>query len=721
MRFLTVLVLIFLLMLFLLGIPALSAETSSCFKIPRVQGIVVDGTAEDWGNHGFRVAYLTDPKGRILPADDFDAKFRIGWNDQGLLVLASIRDDVPVEHEDLSRLWRTDCLEIFIGENVGSENRCQLVVASGADARYGKVRFKLYDWRPEGQKMPELKAQTASRVCDDGYVIEALLPWANLGLDPKPGAELAFQFVANDDDGDSDTSGCPLRVAWFPGMSPTNPGYMYRLRLSDIASEPILYRVSREITLGRCAISLSGANEILGKTVVLRRPDGVITQGRLEQVNGRAGVQFDLEPAEDEWPQVDVLLDGKTIASFDKTTLLDVVLEKYVQALGGHDVLERMSTRVCRGKFVHDLPWNKPPKVVEPFEAYAKTPDKWCLVLETAKGTEQEGFDGEVGWRQNSDRIERYDSLGKSWLAFLLNPQGPLHIENYFPGMILKGKKMLKGRDVYVVEPGVPGKEDELLYFDVETGFLTQIGNFRELLDYREVDDVKVPFSILISRKGGSNTFVFERIKHNVVLDQKKFSIPDPGEVFADAFEGIENPVVAPLLRDFPPGHEDMNVPYRDGRFLYDLIIEKGYKRGLEIGTFTGYSALWFGLAFQKTGGQIFTIEIDPVSGKTAQEMIRRAGLDAVVDARINDAFEEIPKIEGMFDFVFIDAWKPDYIKFLRMLKDRILPGGAVVAHNVTNYARDMREYLDAIKTDPGLETSFCEISAEGMSISIKK
>jgi len=260
-----------------------------------------------------------------------------------------------------------------------------------------------------------------------------------------------------------------------------------------------------------------------------------------------------------------------------------------------------------------------------------------------------------------------------------------------------------------------------MIFFDVETGLLTQIGNFIELLDYREVDGIKVPFSISISRKGGSSTFVFENIEHNVFLDEKKFAKPDPGEVFADAFEGIENPVVSPMLKDFPPGHEDMNVPYRDGRFLYDLIIEKGYRRGLEIGTFTGYSALWFGLAFQKTGGQIFTIEIDPVSGKTAQEMIRRAGLNEVIDARINDAFEEIPKIEGMFGFVFIDAWKPDYIKFLRLLKDRILPGGAIVAHNVTNHARDMREYLNAVKSDAGLETFFYEISAEGMSVSIKE
>jgi caffeoyl-CoA O-methyltransferase len=164
-----------------------------------------------------------------------------------------------------------------------------------------------------------------------------------------------------------------------------------------------------------------------------------------------------------------------------------------------------------------------------------------------------------------------------------------------------------------------------------------------------------------------------------------------------------------------------MNVPYRDGRFLYDFIIQHDYKHGLEIGTFTGYSALWMGLALQKTGGKLITIEIDKGYGQVAQQNFQKAGLEDVIDSRINDAFEEILEIEGKFDFVFIDAWKPDYVKFLRLLKDRILPGGAIVAHNVTNYARDMQEFLDAIKNDPSLETTFYEISAEGFSVSLKR
>lgn len=113
------------------------------------------------------------------------------------------------------------------------------------------------------------------------------------------------------------------------------------------------------------------------------------------------------------------------------------------------------------------------------------------------------------------------------------------------------------------------------------------------------------------------------------------------------------------------------------------------------------------------------TIEIDLSSGQEAQKNIQKAGLGDAVDARIADAFKEIPVIEGTFDFVFIDAWKPDYVKFFHLLRDRIVPGGAIVAHNVTNYARDMEDFLEVIKSDPGLETTFNELSEEGMSISV--
>lgn len=188
-----------------------------------------------------------------------------------------------------------------------------------------------------------------------------------------------------------------------------------------------------------------------------------------------------------------------------------------------------------------------------------------------------------------------------------------------------------------------------------------------------------------------------------------------------DPFKGIENSNILPMLKHLPRKYGGMNVPASDGRILYDLIIKNGYRRGLEIGTSNGYSGLWLGLAFQKTGGTLVTIEIEKKRAEEARENFKKAGLDKVIDSRINDAFREIPEIEGDFDFIFIDAWKPDYNKFLNLLKTRVKPGGAITAHNVISAGRQMQDFLNAIKNDPGLETEIINSSPSGVSISIVK
>jgi predicted O-methyltransferase YrrM len=188
-----------------------------------------------------------------------------------------------------------------------------------------------------------------------------------------------------------------------------------------------------------------------------------------------------------------------------------------------------------------------------------------------------------------------------------------------------------------------------------------------------------------------------------------------------DPFAGIDDPKVLPLLKHLPYEHGGMNVPKQDGRLLYDLIIERGYKRGLEIGTSNGYSTLWLGLAFRKAGGKVITIEYEAKRAAEARRNFAEAGLLDVIDARVADAFKEIPKIEGEFDFVFLDAWKPDYIAFWKLVKDRLVPGGAFTAHNVTGHENHMREFLEAIRSDPAFETTIHELSRAGVSVSVKR
>ncbi len=188
-----------------------------------------------------------------------------------------------------------------------------------------------------------------------------------------------------------------------------------------------------------------------------------------------------------------------------------------------------------------------------------------------------------------------------------------------------------------------------------------------------------------------------------------------------DPFKGITDEVVLPMLKRLPYNQGGMNVPAVDGRLLYNIITENEYKRGLEIGTSNGYSGLWQGLAFRETGGKMITIEIEERRAKEARENFKKAGLDGVIDSRINDAFKEIPKIEGDFDFIFLDAWKPDYIKFYKMLYPRLKVGGTLTAHNVRGQAYQMKDFLEEIQNNPDLETVINRDSSAGVSISVKK
>jgi predicted O-methyltransferase YrrM len=705
--------------LFFLTSPSIDASDSPIFQVPRVEGITVDGSGDDWADQGFRVEFLTDPDGRALPADDFDVKFRLGWNQEGLLVLAVIQDDIPLEHQRLSQLWRCDCVEIFVSERKGSSNRYSLSIASGADPTYKILRSRVHDWRPEDQKDPKITTKAASKVYKGGYGIEVLLPWKNLKIEPTSGLELGFQCAVNDFDGNPRDGSDSLRVGWFPGLRPADPYNMQRIRLEKKSGPPLLYRVDREISIGRCEVSIRGSKALIGQPLELRNADGPIAQGKLELMEGRAGFRFPFaKPVEGKmWPAVKVVFDDQVVASFEERPTLDQVINMHIESLGGRNALVKVTSRKCTGHLIHDYADRKP--ITLPVEIYAAFPDKWRLILHTSNGVQQMGFDGEEGWLQNADRILLDNSQKRSKLAYLFNPQGALHLQEYFPRLILKGRETLEGRSVFTVKPTAPDKVQELLYFDAENGSLIQIGDNLRIRDWRREDGILHPVRIAIRRQHGFATYVFDEIKSNSPVGTGQFAIPMLDEVFPDVFEGLEGAKVLPLLKDFPSGHEDMNVPCRDGRFLYDFILKNKYRRGLEIGTFTGYSALWMGWAFQKNGGRLITLEIDSISGQEAQRNVQKAGLGDVIDARIADAFKEIPEIEGTFDLIFIDAWKPDYVKFFHLLRDRIVPGGAIIAHNVTNYARDMKDFLEIIKSDPGLETTFNELTEEGMSISI--
>ena len=165
----------------------------------------------------------------------------------------------------------------------------------------------------------------------------------------------------------------------------------------------------------------------------------------------------------------------------------------------------------------------------------------------------------------------------------------------------------------------------------------------------------------------------------------------------------------------------DSNVPYKDGKVLFNLIIKNNYTRALEIGTSTGHSAIWMAWALSKTGGKLITIEIDEDRYKTALKNFKKAGVEDFIDARLADAHQLVKELEGPFDFVFSDADKEWYTQYFKDVDPKLVVGGCFTAHNVTDGFGGTKEFLDYIRGLPNYQTTIDRSSSSGISISHKK
>jgi len=191
--------------------------------------------------------------------------------------------------------------------------------------------------------------------------------------------------------------------------------------------------------------------------------------------------------------------------------------------------------------------------------------------------------------------------------------------------------------------------------------------------------------------------------------------------VLVASLASAQTPAQQKLLAQIKAADSDqLAVSEEDGRFLRVMIVSSGARHVLEIGGAYGYSAIWMGLGLRQTGGRLTSIEFDASRARLAAEHVRAAGLADIVTVVPGDAFAEIPKLPGTFDFVFLDAWKRDYKRFLDVMLPRLTPRGLFLAHNVVNKQAEMHDFLEAIRSDPRLATSIVTPSGEGMSLSVK-
>lgn len=170
------------------------------------------------------------------------------------------------------------------------------------------------------------------------------------------------------------------------------------------------------------------------------------------------------------------------------------------------------------------------------------------------------------------------------------------------------------------------------------------------------------------------------------------------------------------VLDDIYENQPFRNVPKGNGRVLRLLAESMDAKNVVEIGTSTGISAIWFGMALQKTGGELTTYEIDEERANIALDNFKRVGMDGIITLVLGDAHEEVTKLDEPIDILFLDADKEGYIDYLNKLLPLIRPGGLIVADNINPRMADPN-FLEAINTNPERET----VIRMEMSFSLKK
>ncbi|TWT67413.1 O-methyltransferase [Allorhodopirellula solitaria] len=170
------------------------------------------------------------------------------------------------------------------------------------------------------------------------------------------------------------------------------------------------------------------------------------------------------------------------------------------------------------------------------------------------------------------------------------------------------------------------------------------------------------------------------------------------------------------VLDDIAANQPFRNVPENDGRLLRIMAQSMGAKNVVELGTSTGISGIWIGLALKETGGKLTTYEIDADRAAKARDNFERAGLSDVITIVQGDAHENLKSYEGTVDMVFLDADKEGYIDYLNTLMPKLRPGGLILAHNI-NPRMAHPPFMEAITTNPNLDT----VVRGGMSISLKK
>jgi hypothetical protein len=231
-----------------------------------------------------------------------------------------------------------------------------------------------------------------------------------------------------------------------------------------------------------------------------------------------------------------IVTDPASIKPAEPLPTAEQLIDKYVQAIGGRASVARLNTRVLKGSYID---WDG---TTLPLEVYEKVPNKFISVITLPDGGKAyRSFNGATGWEKNFRGLLR--EVRVSELARLRRSVDffrEINLKHLYPRMIVTGKEKIGEHEAYVLEATAADNQTEKLYFDTQTSLLlrryveneTILGPDPEQTDfedYREVDGMKIPFTI---RQSYLDTHVwstrkFTEIKHNLAIDDAKFTVSE--------------------------------------------------------------------------------------------------------------------------------------------------------------------------------------------------
>ena len=170
--------------------------------------------------------------------------------------------------------------------------------------------------------------------------------------------------------------------------------------------------------------------------------------------------------------------------------------------------------------------------------------------------------------------------------------------------------------------------------------------------------------------------------------------------------------------RSVPREQRARQVARTTGQFLFSFVAPQTDCEVLEIGGSRGYSTIWLAAGVRYLGGRVLSLENDPAKVEAWRANIEEAGLADWAELVPGDAFETLPRIDDVFDVVFLDAANKQYEELFGLAREKLEPGALVIADDVVLHADTLRAYSEARQVDPTLLSTTVPLD-RGLELSV--